>query len=207
VNRLEVSGAIVALLGVTLTIFLQPPSSPMMQIGMARIGIGELFAAIGAIASALATIVIKKHLSQVPSGIYSIFRTAIGTLVCFLATIVLYGSDHFMGIFSPLLWKWMLVYGTVIVVLGQSFWVRGLRATTAAMASIVSSFTPIIAILAAYWILGEVPTQAQYIGGSIILIGLVLSQIGTRQTAQRTLLNLRQVEQMKIEMSVGFKGI
>ena len=205
VNWLEVFGAIVALIGVALTIFLQPPASSMMQVGMVRIGAGEVFAAIGAIASALATIVIKQQLSQVPSGIYSIFRTAIGTLIFFFAAIVLYGSNHFAGVFSPFLWQWMLLYGVMIVVLGQSFWVRGLRATTVAMASIVSSFTPVIGILAAYWILDEVPTQAQSIGGSIILIGLALSQIGLRRSAQRTMLNSLQVEQ--IEMGMGFKGI
>lgn len=206
VNRLEVAGAIVALIGVSLTLFLQPPSSQMMQIGMVSIGIGGLFAALGAIASAIATIVIKKQLTQVPAGIYSIFRTAISTLVFFCVVLVLYGSNHFMGVLSPFLWQWMLVYGAVIVVLGQSFWVRGLRATTASMASLVSSFTPIVGILAAYWILGEIPTQAQYVGGSIILIGLALSQIGIRQAAQHQS-NLSQVERMKTEMGMGFKGI
>lgn len=207
INRLEVSGAIVALLGVALTLLLQPPS-PMMQVGMTKIGSGELLAVVGAIASAFATIVIKKHLSDVPSGIYSIFRTAIGTAVFFLAALVLYGSHHFMGVFSPFLWQWMLLYGAVIVVLGQSFWVRGLRATTAATASIASSFTPIIGVLAAYWILDEVPTQAQYIGGSIILLGLVLTQVGIRQVDRRAIQPpLPHVEQMKVEIGMGFKGI
>ncbi|KAM3098228.1 DMT family transporter [Phormidesmis sp. 146-12] len=206
VSRWETMGAIVALVGVSLTIFLQPTST--LQIGIARIGIGELLAAISAIALAISTIVVKKQLSQLPLGIYGIFRTALGTLVFFFAALVIYGSDHFRGIFSPFLWQWMLVYGAVIVVLGQSFWNRGLRASMVSTASIISSSTPIIGVLAAYWILHEVPTQAQYIGGSVILIGLLLSQIGTYQA--QTSLNhqcVRQVEQMKIEARMGFKGV
>lgn len=103
----------------------------------------------------------------------------------------------------------MLLYGAVIVVLGQSFWVRGLRTTTAATASIASLFTPIIGILAAYWILDEVPTQAQYIGGSMILLGLVLTQVGIRQVDRRAIHppNLPQAEQIKVETGIGFKGV
>ncbi|MBD1848007.1 DMT family transporter [Cyanobacteria bacterium FACHB-63] len=207
VSRRETMGAIVALVGVSLTIFLQPAASTL-QMGIARIGIGELLAAISAIALAISTIVVKKQLSQLPLGIYGIFRTALGTLVFFFAALVFYGSDHFRGIFSPFLWEWMLVYGAVIVVLGQSFWNRGLRASMVSTASIISSSTPIIGVLAAYWILHEAPTQAQYIGGSVILIGLLLSQIGTYQ-AQISLNPRcgRHLEQMKIEAEMGFKGV
>ncbi|MGV0028402.1 DMT family transporter [Phormidesmis priestleyi] len=208
VNRWEAIGAIVAFIGVILTIFLQP-SPHLMQMRMVNIGIGELLAAIGAIALAISTIIGKNQLSQVPLGIYGIFRTALGTIVFFFAALVLYGSDHFMGVFSPFLWQWMLAYGVVIVVLGQSFWIRGLRASTVSTASIVSSFMLIVSVLAAYWILSEAPTQAQYIGGSVILIGLFLSQIGIRQASQNAISDRSslQVEQVKIETGMGFKGI
>jgi drug/metabolite transporter (DMT)-like permease len=212
-NRWEAFGTIIVFIGVFLTIALQ--SSPqMMQFGIVSIGVSELLAAIGAIALAISTVIGKKRLSQVPLGIYGIFRTALGTIVFFFAALILYGDHHFAGIFSPFLWRWMLVYGSIIVVLGQSFWVRGLRASTVSTASIVSSFTPIIGVLAAYWILDEAPTQAQYIGGSFILTGLFLSQIGNFRTARRTMrektsaqTNLQQSEPMEVEIGIGFKGI
>jgi drug/metabolite transporter (DMT)-like permease len=212
-NRWEAFGTIMIFIGVFLTIALQ--SSPqMMQFGIVSIGVGELLAAIGAIALAISTIIGKKWLSQVPLGIYGIFRTALGTIVFFFAALILYGDHHFAGIFSPFLWRWMLVYGSIIVVLGQSFWVRGLRASTVSTASIVSSFTPIIGVLAAYWILDEVPTQAQYIGGSFILAGLFLGQIGNFRTARRTMrhqtsgqTNSQQSEPIEVEIGSGFKGI
>jgi hypothetical protein len=75
---------------------------------------------------------------------------------------------------------------------------------------VIGSFTPIAGILAAYFILGEVPTQAQSIGGSIILLGLVLSQVGvyyqTRRRSAMTKVTSVQAEQ-EIAAQMGFKGI
>lgn len=210
VNGWEVMGAIAAFIGVTLTILLQPASDPLMQMGGFHIGLGELLATLGAMVLAVSTIIGKKRLSQVPLGIYSIVRTGLGTLIFFVVALVLYGQDHFAGAFSPFLWQWMLLYGTIIVVVGQSFWLTGLRASSVSTASLIGSFAPIAGILAAYLILGEVPTRAQYMGGSVILLGLFLSQVGIRhQTARRVAtdgVNSAPMQQA-IETRVGFKGI
>jgi drug/metabolite transporter (DMT)-like permease len=198
----------VAFVGVSLTIILQPPSAAMMVVGSFHFGIGELLAASGAVALAIATIIGKKCLGRVPLGFYSIFRTALGTAVFFGAALVLYGQDHFMEAFSPFLWQWMLIYGAVIVVIGQSFWVKGLRSTSVSIASLVASFTPIAGILFAYLILGEPPTQAQYIGGGVIFGGVALSQIGIqRKVSPTTMASNRPTQQRTLENRIGFKGI
>jgi drug/metabolite transporter (DMT)-like permease len=210
VNRWEIVGAITSFIGVVLTIFLQPPETNMMQVGGFSIGVGELLVAIAALALAVSTIISKKRLSQVPLGIYSIVRTALGTAVFFVSALVLYGRHHFMDVFSPFLWQWMLAYGVVIVVIGQSLWTTGLRASTVSTVSIVSSFTPIVGIMSAYLVLGEVPTDAQYLGGSVILIGIVLSQVGTHHhtppRAAKTSVDSMQAE-LEINAQAGFKGI
>jgi drug/metabolite transporter (DMT)-like permease len=209
VNIWETIGAIVAFIGVALTIILQPSSINPMKMETFSIGPGELQAAVGAIALAMATIIVKKWLTHVPLGLYSIFRTALGTVIFFVATLLLYGRDHFMGTFSPFLWEWMLVYGAVIVVMGQIFWIKGLRASTVSVASLAASFTPIAGILAAYFILSEVPTQAQYMGGSIILVGIFLSQIGIQAKSSAQLAldgeSSTSMEQI-VETRIGFKG-
>ncbi|MEA5551433.1 DMT family transporter [Anabaena cylindrica UHCC 0172] len=210
VNRWDVMGAFAAFLGVTLTIFLQPPEVGMMNMGGLGVGIGELLAILAALASVAATIIIKGWLSHIPLAIFSIFRTALGTVVFFLIALVLYGRDHFKDVLSPFLWQWMLVYGAVIVVLGQSFWLKGLRASTVSEASLAGSFTPIIGILAAYLVLGEAPTFAQYVGGSLVLVGIFLSQIGIqlqsyRKTAPKKVNSLGA--EQKVETEMGFKGI
>ncbi|MGV2830994.1 DMT family transporter [Myxosarcina sp. GI1(2024)] len=206
VNAWVVSGAIVSFIGVTLTILLQPPENDPIAMGMGiEIGIGELLTAIAAIFLAISTLISKVSLRQIPLGFFSSFRTLMGTIVFFIATIVLYGPSHFMDVTSPVLWQWMLVYSAVIVVGGQLFWFSGLKRSNAGEVSLASAFQPIAGILAAYLILGEVPTVAQYIGGSVILSGIVLNQIGVYR------LNITEPAQQptnkEMNEAIGFKGI
>lgn len=205
VNFWEVAGAIAAFIGVILTIILQPPAEAMINMGGFGLGIGEMLAAAGSVAVAASTIIAKKHLSQIPLAIYSIFRTALGTVIFFLIALVLYGSDHFADVLSPFLWQWMFLYGGVIVVVGQSFWIKGLRTSTISAASLVGSFTPIVGILAAYLILGEAPTMPQYIGSSLILLGIFLSQIGIRRQTSSKVSSIQA--QQQVQTGMGFKGI
>jgi drug/metabolite transporter (DMT)-like permease len=210
VNRWEVLGAIAAFFGVTLTILLQPSTATMMAMGSVRIGVGEVLAAVGAVALAISAIVGRKRLARVSVGLSSMVRTGLGTVIFFCLALLLYGHDHFMEALSPFLWKWMLLYGAVIVVVGQSFWLTGLRASSLSVASLIASFTPIAGILAAYFILGEVPTQAQYIGGSVILLGIVLSQIGIRSQGLTKGMRRRAnatPEAQAVDTQTGFKGI
>lgn len=210
VNIWEFIGAIAAFIGVILTIILQPPGEAMMNMGGFGLGIGELLAAAGSVAIAASTIIGKKYLSQIPLGIYSIFRTALGTVIFFLSALVLYGSDHFADALSPFLWQWMFLYGGLIVVVGQSFWIKGLKTSTISMASLVGSFSPIAGILAAYLILGEAPTLPQYIGGSLILVGLFLSQFGIWRERNGRVASDKvnsTPAQQQAENGMGFKGI
>ncbi|MBD2347120.1 DMT family transporter [Anabaena subtropica] len=206
----EFMGAIAAFVGVTLTILLQPPGETIMNTGGLQLGLGELLVAAGSVAIAISTIIGKKYLSQIPLGIYSIYRTALGTIIFFFLALGLYGNDHFVDVFSPFLWQWMFLYGGLIVVVGQSFWTIGLKSTTVSTAYLVGSFTPIAGIIAAYLILGEVPNMAHYLGGSLILLGMFLSQVSNRRRISHEValspVTSTPTEQ-KAEMGMGFKGI
>jgi drug/metabolite transporter (DMT)-like permease len=214
VNAWEVAGAMAAFVGVVLTVFLAKPNPqeaymPMMSMGL-HIGVGELLAAVAALVLSTATVIGRKTLVGVPMGYFSIFRTGFGTLIFLLLAQIFYGGNHFMEVTSPFLWEWMLLYGTVIVVLGQTLWLLGLSRSSISQAALIASCTPIMGILAAFLILGEVPTRAQYIGGSVILVGLVLSQIGLQanpnQTAKYPKAKAVSMEQV-MAARIGFKGI
>ncbi len=218
VNFGQVVGALIAFIGVVLTIVLQPPREHMMNMGGAfGLGVGEILVALGAVASSTSTILNKKRLleipahisEQIPLGVYNIFRTALGTVIFFFIALILYGKHHFMDAFSPFLWQWMFLYAFVIVVLGQLFWVRGLNTSTISAASSVGSFTTVMGMLAAYLILGEAPTLAQYVGGSVILVGIFVSQISIRRKNARVAMSHMSSTQEKqeVDVSVGFKGV
>ena len=175
VNLLQVVGAVVSFIGICSIVLLQTLLENMMSAeGFLAIGLGELLTAIGAVSLAIATILSKKSLDNISPGFYSLFRTVLGAIIFFIAAMVLYGPNHFTDIFSPLLWQWMLLFGAVIVALGQSFWFIGLNGSPSSKISLAGSFIPISGIAAAFFVLGEVPTLAQYIGGSIVIIGIVI---------------------------------
>jgi drug/metabolite transporter (DMT)-like permease len=182
VNLWIVLGAAVSFLGVILTIVLQPPQEAMIQMAGWQIGQGELMALGGAVIAAIATVVSKASLGQIPLGLFNIARNAIGTVVFFVAVLIFFEPSHFMDVFTPVLWQWMVIYSLVIVVGGQLAWFKGLKTSSASEVSLASAFNPLAGVLAAFLILGEVPTVAQYIGGAVILVGIVLNQWGIHQT-------------------------
>lgn len=208
VSWLVILGAIVSFIGVVLTIVLQTPNNPMMTMGnLISIGRGEIMALVGAIFLAISTILGKISLAKIPLGIFTIFRTAVGTIVFFAVVIKLFGIGHFTDVFTPVLWQWMIFYSLFIVVAGQLAWFQGLKTTKTEDVSLASSFSPIAGIAAAYLILGEVPNTAQYIGGSVIVLGIILNQIGvTYKPAKSDTLTRMDVEK-QIDNELGFKGI
>ena len=208
VNRWVVIGAVASFIGVVLTILLQPPGENMVNMGeVIQVGRGELMAAGWAVCIAISTIISKVKLRQIPLGIFTVFRTVVGTIIFFAIVLKLYGFYHFVDIFSPFLWQWMLFYSTVIVVGGQLCFFTGLKQCSASDVSLASSFGPIAGILAAYLILGEAPNMAQYIGGSIIMCGIVLNQIGVLRSSAKTTKASKVIDVKEMDNRVGFKGI
>jgi drug/metabolite transporter (DMT)-like permease len=59
----------------------------------------------------------------------------------------------------------------------------------------------------AYLILGEVPTGAQYISGSIILIGIVLSLIGSLRSGRAMQISAQISPAKQMGSASGFMGI
>lgn len=206
VNFLQVIGAIVSFIGICTIVLLQTLFENMMSAeGFEAIGLGELFTAIGAVSLAIATILSKKSLNNISPGFYSLFRTVLGGIIFFFIALLIYGENHFMDVLSPFLWKWMLLYGAVIVALGQSFWFIGLEGSPSSKISLAGSFIPISGIVAAYFVLGEVPSVAQYIGGGIVILGIIISQLGIRKENKR--LANREELTKSMDNEVGFKGI
>ena len=204
-NGWVVAGAVISFIGVALTVLLQPANADMMQAGLSlQIGRGELLTLVAAVLKAVSNLISKISLQQVPLGIFNVYRMLVGTIVFFTATIVLLDPSHFMDVTSPFLWRWMLLYSAVIVVGGQLAWFNGLKRSNASEVSLATAFNPIAGILAAFLVLGEVPTIAQYIGGAVILSGIALNQIGVQRLNQA---QAKQVSPPEMSDKIAFKGV
>jgi drug/metabolite transporter (DMT)-like permease len=208
VNFCTAAGSLVSFLGVVATTLSASSAQqlPLMG-GWVQIGWGELQAAAAAIVLAIAAILSKLRLQQIPLGLFSMVRVGLGTLVFYLLARTLFGSQHFADAFTPLLWQWMVLYGAVIVVAGQLCWLAGGRHATPAQSNLANSFSPPAAILMAYLILGEVPTAAQLMGGAVIFLGIALSFMGSLQEANAHVMASPITPAQQMVMLTGFKGI
>jgi drug/metabolite transporter (DMT)-like permease len=171
-HRGQIIGAIFVAIGILVAVLGRGGSPAGLSFSL---GIGEILTIISAILISGSALLNKKYLATIPLGIAHIVRLGVGTLVFFIVANLRYGPQHFGELFSPFLWQWMLVYGGIIIVLGQSFWARGFRATPVSVSAIVACFNPVAGMLFAYLILAEVPTGGQLVGSGILLIGLLLS--------------------------------
>ena len=92
------------------------------------------------------------------------------------AILLLIPSIYSENIFSvtPKTGGVILLLGLVSTAIGHNLFVNSLRHFTTSTASIITSLQPIIAIFYAYLFLNEIPSSGVYIGGSIIVLAVVV---------------------------------
>ncbi len=143
--------------------------------------IATVFATLSFIAS---TIVTRIGLKNVPLGIFSIYRTVLGTIIYYFLALYLYGPNHFQDLFSAVLWKWVWVYAIIVIIIGQFAWNLGLKNARSGDVSLATSFSPVAALLIAMVLLGEDPGPGLIPGGLIILAAIGVGQFGRIRSAR-----------------------
>ncbi|KTD01904.1 DMT family transporter [Legionella feeleii] len=137
--------------------------------------LGEIYVILGVVSSSLSTLISFHAIKVLPGGIFNTLRMGLGAVFFFFIAVMMFGWSHFADLFSPFLWKWMLLYGNVIVALGMLFNDLGMQRIKVVDDVIAGSFVPVSSIFFSYLILGIVPGIAQLIGGIIILTGIILA--------------------------------
>ncbi len=181
--------ALLAITGITVSFWLHKPAElshdmkmTMINIGQNRLAVflssvpqaGEWAVALGVVILAATQEYSRKFLKEVPIGIYSVFRMIIGTIIFFFVVIMMLGWVHFIDIFSPFLWEWMLLYGGIIIAGGLYLWYTSLPTVQPADFSLGNAVAPIAGIAFAWLILREVPDRGQMLGGIFILAGICI---------------------------------
>ena len=169
-----------------------------------QFGTGELATIAATLSFIASTIVTRVGLRGVPLGIFSIYRTLLGTLLYFLLAMYLFGPGHFQDLFAPVVLKWIWIYAIVVIVIGQFSWNLGLKYARSGDVSLATSFTPLAAIVIAMLLLGEDPGPGLLPGGLIILAGIAIGQIGRR--SDRLTRRRASKEALAHEGKLNFKG-
>jgi len=196
------TGEIIAALGIISMLILQTPEGNVANIMGWKIDLGELLAIAGAIVLSLGKVIRGTKLKQIPLGVWAIFRTATGTVVFAVLVIKLFGISHFTDVLNPILWRWISLYGIIIVALGQILWFKGLDILTFQAISYAGYVIPLAGIAIAYFLLGEVPTTAQCVGIFPILIGAILNQIGISKSS-----SYKSSKKLDAERLIQFQGL
>ncbi|WP_420420673.1 DMT family transporter [Simkania sp.] len=196
---LAILGALIAFGGIILIFLLnQPPMENRMTMKMIDVGNpavnqflqtlpkgGEILTTLATLMTIIATQISRSLLRSVSVGVYSVLRMMVGVVLFSIIVMSVFGVHHFDDLFSPFLWGWMIVYGALIIVVGQIMWYKGVKKASSADISMATALTPIAGTLFAYLILGEVPNKAQIIGGIVILFGIGVSLFGELRAKRR----------------------
>lgn len=169
--------------------------------GKLALGHGEMMAILGTVAAVLATQLSRKVMERMSPVLFGVVRNFLGIFLFAAIVLWYFGPGHFTDIFSPYLWAWTLVYGSLIVVVGQLSWFRGISSVSAAEIALAAAFTPVAGVAFAWLLLGEHPSKGQWIGGIVIMAGVLLNLVGER---------LHGVPEVPMEENVSgsvFRGI
>ena len=129
-----------------------------------RIGtIGDLFVLSATIAWATTAIATRKYVRHLNTGILTFYRFSIASVVL---SIILIANNRF---FIANIYQ---VAVGIIIGIGTILYYESLRRIKAAQTSALELSTPVFATILAYFMLSESPTNMQFIGVGLLLLGL-----------------------------------
>ena len=135
---------------------------------------GILCGIFSAFCYALRNLTIKKHVKKYNGSMLMFHQMMI---VSVLLIPVLFFSD-FSNLESQ--FPLVLLVALLTTVIGHTMILNSLKHFSVSTASIISSIQPIFGVIIAYIFVGEVPSLNTYIGGSLILLTVVIESIRSK---------------------------
>jgi len=129
-----------------------------------RLGtIGDLFVLSATIAWATTAIVTRKYIRHLNTGVLAFYRFSIAAVV--LSIFLIVNNRFFIA-------NYYQVAVGVIIGIGTILYYESLKRIKAAQTSALELSTPLFATVLAYFMLSEVPTNMQFVGVGLLLLGL-----------------------------------
>src|SRR5699024_3386819 len=121
--------------------------------------------------------------NRITHGLY-VYRVRYCSLVLLVYNLIL--QNQFLG-YSPTIWLWFFALAVIPTFLGHTLFNWALKCVSTSTISIAIVFEPIGASILAYFILGEVVTASQWLGGTVVIFGLFLFTMSTTKKKKVTL--------------------
>lgn len=136
---------------------------------------GILFGVFSAFCYAIRILILKQHVGNYNGTMLMFYQTVIIT-VLLLPTLFFMDVSGLQSQFPFLL---LLAFITTAV--GHSLMLHSLKFFSASTASIISSLQPVFGIILAFFFLQETPLKNTYIGGSLILLTVVIESVRSKK--------------------------
>jgi len=136
---------------------------------------GDLIMLVASLCWATYTVLLKPYTARIPG-----MQLAAFTMVGGAVPLIAYCLPAMLRIswtsFPPLGWAAVTYSGLGSLVIAYAFWYRGVRIIGPTRTAMYSNLQPVVAVLVAWAMLGEVPTLMQGAGAASIMAGLLLSR-------------------------------
>ncbi len=136
---------------------------------------GDLLVLAGSLCWAFYTVLLKPYTEHLSGLHVSAFTMLGGAIPLFLVALPSIAATPWAKV--PLDGWLAIVYsGLFALVIAYLFWYRGVRVIGPTRTAMYSNLQPVVAVLMAWWMLGETPTWSQGVGTACILGGLLLTR-------------------------------
>ena len=171
VTRLRVAGIVASLVGMAFVVFGTERVTPRAPITLK----GNLLVLAACLCWSFYTVLLKPYTERV-DGVRLSTLTMVGgaaPLLLLTGSTIVRTPWH---AFSPLTWSALLYSSIVALVIGYFFWYRGVKILGPTRTAMYSNLQPAVALIAAWPMLGEVPTPLQIMGAVAIMAGVLLTR-------------------------------
>ena len=136
---------------------------------------GILFGVFSALCYAIRILILKQHVANYNGMVLMFYQTLI-------ITILLLPTLFFMDVSNlESQFPYIVLLALFTTAIGHSLMLHSLKFFSATTATIISSLQPIFGIILAFFFLGEIPTINTFLGGSLILLTVVIESVRSKK--------------------------
>jgi drug/metabolite transporter (DMT)-like permease len=170
VSRKGVSGIVLSIAGIALVVL----GTTQGNEGSSSLT-GDLLVLCGSLCWAFYTVLLKPHTERVPGMQLSAFTMVGGAVPLVIVAWPAISRAQWSGV-PTLGWAALAYSGVFALVVAYYFWYRGVKVLGPTRTAMYSNLQPVIAVLVAWIMLGEVPTVWQCVGAVSIMVGLLMTR-------------------------------